>query len=1088
MDKSVVINIPDIPNSKYIEDIDHKYENQTALNYLASHLTLENASEIRECMELLLRNGAEVNAMDDSGEVPLSYVMKNTELSPNDKYELVYMLLQRYTTEDSIAKEAWNYLETYHMKKHSELKRDNLEDMISKRKNLEDMISTNQQIGKGLYLKRRLSDVYSRSNSLQGNYIKNILERYANRGDVNAMKMLHQILGTFSKKDIDIDFPLMCKSYGKEVFQELLNTPNLQIDYVELAKDFIETMPSEFDKKEEHIKHVELLQILLKRRDGLASAADEEGLPLLSYAALKRNEVAVRELLRHGAYMGMRNDYKVLPIKNIRPEVIEEHLDYCIQMDAVKSNDSNITMDFTNICHPPNGPNTNPNLRYNDMSTIAYIKKSRNLHHLLNHPIVSTILVHKWQKYSKFFYTHFAIYLIFIILLTTLIVSDYRSLSYVCLPFIFYLAIHEVVQYNISPVHYFREFFVNGLDILVIILSIIVCCPWWTSRNIETFAVLASCFRLFSHMSLIPIAWISKPFRMLFMVINTVFKLGILILVVFLFGLCFYIQNGNGTQVKSANETDSISFDFDTFASALMKSTIMATGEYDAGNINIISLWQYLLLFVFVIIVGISLFNLLVAKALNDIQLIQNQAEIFSAINRINVLNTCEVLLYVNNETGKAAINYAAESLYFSNLYLLINFEQEKHEEVSSKTNKKMKNEKKSTETIKETFNKKEETGTSNHNSVTINVENSNVDRSSANEVEESIELLPQKNVFETSKRKAVIKDIDHKYQNQTALNYLASHLTLENSGEIRECMELLLRNGAKVNAMDDSGEVPLSYVMKNTELRPNDKYELIYRLLQRYTTADLIAKEAWNYLETNHMKKHSELKRDNLEEMISKRIDSHFDIDYMGNILESYETGDKNALNVLRQIFSLQSKDFNYEFLKKSMSIEKEYVLEELLKNPKLQVDYVKFAKWVIEMKDIELLKVLLKSKDGLASAADEEGIPLLRFATLKYSDEAVRILLSNGAYMGMRSDYKTLPIKNIKTEILEEHLDNCIQMDDENVIMDFSNISQPPNETNLNFQKSYTDMSTISYIRKSKNLRHLLSHPMVSTFLTHS
>ncbi|XP_062139794.1 transient receptor potential cation channel protein painless-like [Drosophila sulfurigaster albostrigata] len=688
-----LLNLPEgeAVNSAHIKDIDYKYQNQTALNYLASHLPSENAGEVRECMELLLRNGAAVNAMDDSGEVPLNYVLKNTELSPNDKYELIYMLLQRYTTADLIAKEAWNYLETNHMKKHSELNRDNLEEMISKRKNLEDMISKrkNPQIGKGLYLKRRLSDVYSRSNSPQGNYIKNLLERYANRGDVNAMKMLQQILGTFSRKDTNIDFPLMCKSYGKEILQELLNTPNLQIDYVELAKDFIETMPSEFDKKEEHIKHVELLQILLKRRDGLASAADEEGLPLLSYAALKRNEVAVRVLLRHGAYMGMRNDYKGLPIKNIRPEVIEEHLDYCIQMDAVKSNDSNITMDFTNICHPPNGPNTNPTLRYNDMSTIAHIKKSRNLHHLLNHPIVSTILVHKWQKYSKFFYTHFAIYLIFIILLTTLIVSDYRSISYACLPFIVYLIIHEVVQYKISPVHYFREPFVNGLDILVIILSIIVCCPWCTSRNFETFAVLASCFRLFSHMSLMPIAWISKPFRMLFMVINTVFKLRILILVVFLFGLCFYIQNGNGTQVKSANktesisfdfdtfasalmkstimangeydagninitslwqylllfgtqvksanETDSISFDFDTFASALMKSTIMATGEYDAGNINITSLWQYLLLFVFVIIVGISLFNLLVAKALNDIQFIQNQAEICSAIYRINI-------------------------------------------------------------------------------------------------------------------------------------------------------------------------------------------------------------------------------------------------------------------------------------------------------------------------------------------------------------------------------------------------------------------------------------------------------------------
>ncbi|XP_060665900.1 transient receptor potential cation channel protein painless-like [Drosophila nasuta] len=73
----------------------------------------------------------------------------------------------------------------------------------------------------------------------------------------------------------------------------------------------------------------------------------------------------------------------------------------------------------------------------------------------------------------------------------------------------------------------------------------------------------------------------------------------------------------------------------------------MSTGEYDASSANITSLWQYLLLFVFVIIVGISLFNLLVAKALNDIQLIQNQAEICSAIYRINIVKTYEKLSIV---------------------------------------------------------------------------------------------------------------------------------------------------------------------------------------------------------------------------------------------------------------------------------------------------------------------------------------------------------------------------------------------------------------------------------------------------------
>ncbi|XP_051858702.1 transient receptor potential cation channel protein painless-like [Drosophila albomicans] len=165
--------------------------------------------------------------------------------------------------------------------------------------------------------------------------------------------------------------------------------------------------------------------------------------------------------------------------------------------------------------------------------------------------------------------------------------------------------------------------------------------------HIQTFVLLFACLKLFSNMILLPVAWMAKPFGMLFAVINTVIESGILILVVVTFGVCFHIEFGNSTE--TTNATDTLSLNFDALISSLMKSFIMSTGEYDASSANITSLWQYLLLFVFVIIVGISLFNLLVAKALNDIQLIQNQAEICTAIYRINIVKTYERLNIVRD-------------------------------------------------------------------------------------------------------------------------------------------------------------------------------------------------------------------------------------------------------------------------------------------------------------------------------------------------------------------------------------------------------------------------------------------------------
>jgi len=109
---------------------------------------------------------------------------------------------------------------------------------------------------------------------------------------------------------------------------------------------------------------------------------------------------------------------------------------------------------------------------------------------------------------------------------------------------------------------------------------------------------------------------------MLIKVVETVLKSGILFVVIAVFGLCFYTRFGESKSMdmESTNTTDTLSLNFNSIPSSLTKITIMSTGEYDASNMIFKSVFDVLLIITFVIVVGISLFNLMTAQAVNDIQ------------------------------------------------------------------------------------------------------------------------------------------------------------------------------------------------------------------------------------------------------------------------------------------------------------------------------------------------------------------------------------------------------------------------------------------------------------------------------------
>lgn len=129
--------------------------------------------------------------------------------------------------------------------------------------------------------------------------------------------------------------------------------------------------------------------------------------------------------------------------------------------------------------------------------------------------------------------------------------------------------------------------------------------------------------------------------------------------------------------------------------------------------------------------------------------------------------------------------------------------------------------------------------------------------------------------------------------------------------------------------------------------------------------------------------------------------------------------------------------------------------------------------------------LELLLEKKRYLdLDAQDEFGNTALHYAVLCDDQSFVRILLLNGAHLGIRNQFGTLAITRIQASVLEEVLNDCIKYkhnvaDREfQIILHYSMLA--PAQTS---QQPETEC--LRFLSGSRKHRHLLLHPVIDTFL---
>lgn len=624
--------------------VDRKYAELTPLNSLAKGLNVDNVNDVTACLKLLLNYGASPNIPDQREMTALHYVVKNRKIDNNKKREIVQLFFERHDLD----------IDTYRDGELRQLLQNEFSDLQLpeiRRNKLVDMELLLCYIRAGdmeKFLQHfpeyqlNISDKDNLRNTAQEQYLPLLIE--------SIQKGAHAAFDVLLGDNLNVN-AVWENSNALEVaaiwgnwyaLQKLLDHPDLKLRRDDHPLITVICKMGE-DPLQEFCDYRKCFYVLIESEKVNINEKDDSGSTPLHYAVKYRNNEAIRELLKRGSYIGAKSCFNDLSIDGVSPELLEEHFDNCITSNNRKLGDKNfeIIINYMNLLPRLDAPSSSskmPVQRLRDeMAPIAFIAKSKEHRHLLQHPLITSYLFLKWHRLSVVFFVNFLMYVFFAVSIITHTILKFRESEYEAVTALFglfswigiiYMILRECMQMVMSPLCYFRSL-ANYMELALIGLSIVTCSePTYdkeTQRVIAVFTMLLIAIELCLLVGSLPVLSISTHMLMLDAVCRSFLKsFALYSIFVITFSLCFYILFGkpemNPKDPATSNDDNGEFNKFTNPLTALIKTIVMLTGEFDAGDLEFDSLYNYLLFLLFVFFMTIVLLNLLNGLAVSDTQ------------------------------------------------------------------------------------------------------------------------------------------------------------------------------------------------------------------------------------------------------------------------------------------------------------------------------------------------------------------------------------------------------------------------------------------------------------------------------------
>ena len=462
------------------------------------------------------------------------------------------------------------------------------------------------------------------------------------------------------------------------------------------------------------------LDLLLKYLPDLEidiNAVDSKWNTALHYAAQNDDSYAVLSLLNHNAYIGIRNVLGELPLANMSPKTFETFLNGCLYTNKELHTEKSYEVIFDykflvppprescmqqqqpseqvasspNDCESHRKPQAHQNIStariYIEPEPLLYIGQSRDLRHLLKHPILESFLYVNWQHMRKFYYFNFFFYSLFVAVLTVYILLWYgkphvadsykdsvntsinsshtttesvtenvSTFKYIASGFwwallIVFLALltRELLQLFVFTSKYFKNP-ENYLEFILLITSAAILFSDWVHDHarphFSAVAILLSWAELGLLIGRHPN--VSVYIEMFKLVSQSFLNfLPCYSFLIFAFAFSFYAlfsDCGGATECGEAGDSNENFFLHP--GTSIFKTVVMLTGEFDVANIPFVSVpgTSHVVFILFIFLIAIVLFNLLIGLAVSDTQAIRDDAETWCYLSRIKLMSDIEML------------------------------------------------------------------------------------------------------------------------------------------------------------------------------------------------------------------------------------------------------------------------------------------------------------------------------------------------------------------------------------------------------------------------------------------------------------
>ncbi|XP_058829465.1 transient receptor potential cation channel protein painless [Topomyia yanbarensis] len=404
---------------------------------------------------------------------------------------------------------------------------------------------------------------------------------------------------------------------------------------------------------------------------------DEQGFSALHYAVKYKVDEAVELLLKHSAYIGVKNVFRELPICEMNPQILEDYLNTCITANDKRPGDEayEVNIDFSCLV-PPKCKSLYSAIRndntarrdHDEMLPIVYMSHSDDLRYLLKHPVISSFVLIKWLRLSLYFYINLVICTVSFLAFTSYVVGCYgqenvdqmikETLRFTSLLGTTYMALREIGQMFLHVKMYFSSI-ENWMEIVLIVASYTVLLNEFPSEIRQVLSagvIMLSAMEFTMLVGTLPILSISTHMVMLKTVSKNFLKSLILYSIILIsFAFCFYtlFKVNNSTGPKNAysppNDDDKQEEDkfnaFGDVGTSLLKTVVMLTGEFEAADIKFRNSVSYLIFVLFLFFVTLVIFNLMNGLAVSDTVAIKAAAELIGLSQKVDVISRYECAL-----------------------------------------------------------------------------------------------------------------------------------------------------------------------------------------------------------------------------------------------------------------------------------------------------------------------------------------------------------------------------------------------------------------------------------------------------------